>query len=95
MDNQFKSALARIQARKPNKHIHSELHDLVDKMRKDFGETATKGIGSFSFYLGKLKCVPVSVLYMWLADIKDSPKLNTALSRRKIFWWKFKKYISL
>ena len=55
--------------------IHSELHDLVDKMRKDFGETAKYGVGSFAYYLGMLKRVPNSTIYRWLAEIKDSPKL--------------------
>ena len=76
--------------RKVNTRIHSELHELVDKARKDFGETATKGKGSFGFYLRMLKRVPTSTIYQWLAEIKDSPKLNTPLARRKIFWWKYK-----
>ncbi len=76
--------------RKVNTHIHSELHELVDKIRKDFGETATKGKGSFGFYLRLLKPVPTHVIYMWLGDIKDSPKLADPLSRRKVFWWKYR-----
>jgi len=80
--------------RKVNTRIHSELHELVDKARKDFGETATKGKGSFGFYLRMLKRVPTSTIYQWLADIKDSPKLNTPLSRRKVFWWKYKQWKS-
>ncbi len=80
----------RIQRQKVNKRIHSELHELVDKMRKNFGETAIRGKGSFSYYLGMLKRVPNSTIYLWLAEIKDSPKLNTPLSRRKVFWWKFR-----
>ena len=72
--------------------IHSELHDLVDKMRKDFGETAKYGVGSFAYYLGMLKRVPNSTIYRWLAEIKDSPKLNSPMSRRKIFWWRYSKW---
>jgi len=64
----------------------------VDKARKDFGETATKGKGSFGFYLRMLKRVPTSTIYQWLTDIKDSPKLNTPLSRAKVFWWKYKQW---
>ena len=78
--------------RKVNTRIHSELHELVDKARKDFGETATKGKGSFGFYLRMLKRVPTSTIYQWLIDIKDSPKLNTPLSRAKVFWWKYKQW---
>jgi len=79
-----------IQRGTTNKRIHSELHELIDKMRKDFGETATKGVGSFSYYIGMLKHVPPSTIYTWLADIKDSPKLNTPLARAKVFWWKYR-----
>lgn len=74
---------------KTKTHIHSELHELVDKMRKDFGETEIKGKGSFSFYLGILKKVPTPIIYSWLAEIKDSPALDTPLARRKVFWWKY------
>lgn len=78
--------------KKPSRGIHSELHEIVDKIRKDFGETATKGKGSFGFYLRMLKNVPISTIYIWLGSINDSPKLNTPLARRKIFWWKFKEW---
>ena len=87
--NPFERAL---RPRKPPKGIHSERHELIAKMRENFGETAAKGVGSFSFYLGLLKNVPISTLYMWLAQIKDSPKLDTPLARRKIFCWKYKQW---
>ena len=77
---------------KTKRGIHSELHELVDKMRADFGETSTKGKGSFGFYLRLLKKVPISTLYMWLGDVKDSPKLNTPLARCKVFWWHYKQW---
>lgn len=72
------------------KGAHSELHEVIATMRKDFGETAKKGKGSFGFYLGLLRKVPLSVIYQWLGDIKDSPNLDTPLARAKIFWWKYK-----
>lgn len=85
-------SLKEIKQRKAPRGIHSELHEIVDKMRKDFGETATKGKGSFGFYLRMLKNVPTSTIYMWLGDIKDSPKLSTPLARCKVFWWKYKQW---
>lgn len=78
--------------KKVRNSIHTELHELVANLRKDFGETAEKGKGSFSFYLGLLKKVPVRTIYMWHAEIKQSPNLNTPMSRCKVFWWKYKKY---
>lgn len=76
----------------PPKGIHSELHELVAKMRRDFGETAKTGKGSFGFYLGILKRVPLFTIYRWLAEIKDSPNLTTPEARCKIFWWKYKQW---
>ena len=81
-----------IRKRKAPRGIHSPLHEQIDKMRADFGETATKGKGSFSFYLGMLKNVPLSTFYLWLGDIRQSPNLNTPLSRAKVFWWKYSQW---
>ena len=86
----FEHMLERIKKPPVNKRIHSELHEMIDKMRNDFGETAKKGVGSFSYYLGMLKKVPTGTIYLWLADIKDSTNLDTPLARAKIFWWKYK-----
>lgn len=91
--DRFKASFERVlRPRKAPKGIHSERHELIAKMRTDFGETATKGVGSFSFYLGMLKKVPTHTLYLWLGDIRDSPKLDTPLARRKVFWWKWKQW---
>lgn len=81
-----------LRPRKPPKGIHSELHEVVDELRKEFGETATKGKGSFGFYLRLLKPVGVHVIRVWLGDIRDSPKLNTPTAKCKVFWWKYKQW---
>lgn len=78
--------------KKVRNSIHTELHELVANLRKDFGETAEKGTGSFSFYLGLLKKVPVPTIYMWYNSIKQSTNLTTPQSRCKVFWWTYKKY---
>lgn len=87
--NPFESVL---RPRKVARGIHSELHELVAKLRADFGETATKGKGSFGFYLRMLKPVPLHTIYQWYGSIKDSPKLDTPLAKCKVFWWKFKQW---
>ena len=74
------------------KGIHSELHEMVANLRREFGETATKGKGSFGFYLHLLKPVPMYTLNIWLSSIRDSPKLDTPLAKCKIFWWKYKNW---
>lgn len=88
----FGSILKRMETRKPNHRIHSELHELVARIRKDFGETATKGKGSFGYYLRLLKPVPMFLLYQWVADIKQSRNLTTSIARCKVFWWKYKQW---
>lgn len=89
--NLFLNAALRIKANQaaPRARIYSPLHEFVAKARKQFGETAKKGKGSFGFYLGLLKPLPVSVLYLWLADINDSPNLSSPESKRKVFWWRY------
>lgn len=84
--------LKNITNRKAPRGIHSELHEQIDNMRKDFGETSSKGKGSFSYYLGMLKRVPTQTIYQWLGDIKQSPNLNTPISRCKVFWYKYKQW---
>lgn len=67
--------------------IHSELHALVDETRKMFGETATKGRGSFGYYLGFFKKVGIDRVRVFLAEVKQA---NTP---QKLFWWKMGDYL--
>jgi len=66
---------------KPKKGIHSERHELIDQLRRDYGETAKKGVGSFSYYLGMLKPYTTSAIYGWRSQAKE------AKSPQKLFWW--------
>lgn len=75
--------------RKAPKGIHSELHEFIAKARKEFGETATKGKGSFSFYLGILKRVPLQLCYQWLGDCRTCKTKESACKR---FWWHYKQW---
>lgn len=84
--------LKELPKRKAPRGIHSELHEIIDKMRQDFGETAIKGVGSFSYYLGMLKKVPLQTIYQWLGSIRQSDNLNTPTARAKVFWWYYKKW---
>lgn len=77
--------------RKENR-IHSEKHELIAQMRRDFGETATRGKGSFGFYLWLLRDVSCGTIRIWLGSIDDSPNLRTQESRRRIFWWTYKRH---
>lgn len=80
----IKANLGRYQARPRNPHLHSELHLLVDEARSLFKETATKGKGSFSFYLGFFKRLGVNKVRQLLAEVKESKGDNPG----KLFWWK-------
>lgn len=82
----LKANLAKLPQRKRNPHLHSELHLLVDEARTLFGETARKGPGSFSFYLGFFKRLGVKRVRQILAEAKDSLIDNPG----KLFWWKVK-----
>lgn len=74
--------------KKPHKNIHSELHEFIAETRKDFGDTATKGVGSFGFYLRVLKKVPLSTLYIIRGSVRDS----NAREKAKLFFWKIKQW---
>lgn len=64
------------------KGIHSQLHSIVYELRKEFHETARKGIGSFGYYLGVLKRVPLSEIYRIRSEIRGK-----ANDPKKLFWW--------
>lgn len=86
MDN-LEDSLKKYQLAQPNTHLHSELHALVDEARALFGETATKGKGSFAFYLGFFKRLGKDKVYQLLSEIKDAKDITTP---GKLFWWKVK-----
>ncbi len=70
--------------------LHSEKHYLVDEIRNYFGETASKGKGSFGFYLGFFNRVPKKVIYQYWAEVKESRK--SIKDQQKLFWWKIGQY---
>lgn len=73
------------------KEHHSEMHELVDTIRKYFGETARYGQGSFSYYLGFFKKIPNYMIQQMFEEAKRSPKGIDG--QRKIFWWKVGQYV--
>lgn len=81
--------------KKQPKGIHSELHDLIAQMITEYGEPKEirfgngKAVSTFGYYLGRLKKVPISKIYQWRAEIRDSRDIHTP---GKIFWWKYKQW---
>jgi len=71
--------------------LHSEKHYLVDEIRNYFGETAKRGIGSFSFYLGFFKKIPKATIYQYWSEVKESRK--PIKDQQKLFWWRIGQYI--
>ena len=86
----IKASLNRFQGKKANPHLHSDLHLLVDEARTLFGETAKKGPGSFSFYLGFFKRLGVKEIRQLLAEVKENKVDNPG----KLFWWKIKQQLT-
>lgn len=72
------------------KSLHSEKHYLVDEIRNYFGETAKKGLGSFSFYLGFFRDIPEKTIYKFWSEVKQSNK--SLKDQQKLFWWKIGQY---
>lgn len=79
--NPFDIARFKVQA-KPARGIHSEVHALVDEIRRAFGESAKKGIGSFGYYLGFFSRIGVVRIRQLYAESKD------AADPKKAFWWR-------
>lgn len=82
----LKLSFKQIQGKRPNPHLHSDIHLLVDEIRTLFSETAQKGPGSFSFYLGFFKRLGAKKVRQILAETKESKVSYPA----KLFWWKIK-----
>lgn len=89
MDN-INDSLSRFQVKKPNAHLHSDLHLLVDEARTLLHETAKKGPGSFGFYLGFFKRLGTKEVRQILSEVKESKIDNPG----KLFWWKVKQKLS-
>lgn len=73
--------------RKKVQGIHTELQALVDEVRQRFGETATKGRGSFGYYIGFFKKVGTDRVRLFLSEVKD------AHTPQKLFWWLMGQYL--
>lgn len=82
----LKHSFTKIKPKSANFRLHSDLHLLVDEVRAQFGETAKKGPGSFSFYLGFFKRLGTKRVREILAEVKESKIDHPA----KLFWWKIK-----
>ncbi len=76
---------------KPNPHLHSELHVLVDQTRQHFKETAKRGKGSFGFYLAFFKRLGLPTVYRLLAELKQEGNETQG----KLFWVKAKKELEM
>ena len=87
---ELKNLLNQPKYRRANPHLHSDLHALVDEVRTRFSETADKGPGSFSFYLGFFKRLGVNRVRQLLGEIEES----NASDPKRLFWWKVKQITS-
>jgi hypothetical protein len=68
---------------KSRRGIHSPLHDLVDELRREYGEDAKSGKGSFGFYLGILKRLGLERVRQIKAEVDQSDPAD----RKRLFWW--------
>lgn len=63
------------------KNIHSEIHLLVDDVRKQWGEKAKMGNGSFGHYLGTFQRLGIVRVRQILSEVKESS------NPKRLFWW--------
>lgn len=64
----------------------TELQAYVDQVRTYFSERAKFGQGSFSYYLGFCKKIPMRTLWQIFGEVKQSRKIRR--DQHKLFWWK-------
>lgn len=70
----------------------TELQLFVDEVRTYFNEKARYGQGSFSYYLGFCKKIPLQDLWQMFGEAKQA-KNKTRFEQKKLFWWKIGQYI--
>jgi len=62
----------------------------VDDLRLEYGEDTIKaGMGSFGWYLGFLKAIPVDRIKIIAAEVRQS---ETCRNRRKLFFYLIKQW---
>lgn len=70
----------------------TELQLFVDEVRTHFKETARYGQGSFSYYLGMCKKIPMQDLWQMYGEAKQA-RGKTRFEQKKLFWWKLGQYL--
>jgi len=68
------------------KTYNSEMQELVDEVRIYFHEKAVRGIGSFSYYIGFFKRIPLREVRQMFGEVKQTKK--SIFDKKKLFWWK-------
>lgn len=65
--------------------------ELIDEIRKYFKETARYGMGSFPYYIGMFKKIPLYDIRQMFEEAKRTDK--STQDKKKLFWWKVGNYI--
>ena len=73
------------------KTYHNEMQEIVDIVRNYFGEKAVYGQGSFSYYIGFFKNMPLREVHKIFGEVKQTKK--SIFDKKKLFWYKVGKYI--
>ncbi len=73
------------------KTYNNPMQETVDTIRKYFYENARYGYGSFSYYIGMFKNLPLRDIQQIFAEVKQLKKRN--FEKKKIFWYRIGKEI--
>ena len=76
---------------KPRKAYTSEMQAFIDKVRTEFGDTASRGIGSFAVYGALIKKVGIPFATQKFYEAKSSG--TNARSPKRLFIWMLKQEI--
>jgi hypothetical protein len=67
------------------KTYNSEMQELVDEIRNYFHEKAVRGMGSFSYYIGFFKRIPLQEVKQLFGEVKLA-RNKTTFEKKKLFW---------
>ena len=73
------------------KIYNNPTQEIIDTIRKYFGENSRYGYGSFSYYIGMFKKVPLRDVGQIFAEVKQTKK--STFDKKKLFWYRVGKYI--
>ncbi len=76
---------------KKEKKYYNQTQEMIDTIRKYFKENSRYGYGSFSYYIGISKKIPLEIIWQFFSEAKQSRK--NLEGQKRLFWYKIGQYL--